>query len=127
MLLVARFFVAGSVLTSSSACEQPRLRRCALLSASLLAAALAGCTITEQGGPPAPSPAESHALVMRLLPERTSDRVGWATDIYAAFAALELVPNADNVCAVIAVTEQESSFKAAPTVPGMPLIASMPA
>ena len=123
MLLVARFFVAGSVLTSSSACEQLRLRRCALLSASLLAAALAGCTITEQGGPPAPSPAESHALVMRLLPERTSDRVGWATDIYAAFAALELVPNADNVCAVIAVTEQESSFKAAPTVPGLGKIA----
>ncbi len=60
---------------------------------------------------------------MRLLPEKTPDRVGWATDIYAAFAALELAPDADNVCAVIAVTEQESTFQATPTVPGLSKIA----
>jgi len=60
---------------------------------------------------------------MRLLPEKMPDRVGWATDIYAAFAALELAPNADNVCAVVAVTEQESTFQATPTVPGLAKIA----
>ena len=60
---------------------------------------------------------------MRLLPEKMPDRVGWATDIYAAFAALELAPNPDNVCAVIAVTEQESTFQATPAVPGLAKIA----
>jgi hypothetical protein len=90
---------------------------------SLLALALAGCSLTDSGGPAAPSPAASHALIMRLLPEKMPDRVGWATDIYAAFAALDLAPTADNVCAVIAVTEQESTFQATPTVPGLSKIA----
>jgi hypothetical protein len=89
----------------------------------MLATALAGCSFTDRTGPAAPSPAESHALVMRLLPERVPDRIGWATDIYAAFAALELPANADNVCAAIAVTEQESTFQATPAVPGLAKIA----
>jgi hypothetical protein len=36
---------------------------------------------------------------------------------------LKLKPSADNICAVIAVTEQESSFKANPAVPGLSRIA----
>jgi hypothetical protein len=90
---------------------------------ALVAVALAGCSVTDRGGPAAPGPAESHALIMRLLPEKMPDRVGWATDIYAAFAALQLAPHADNVCAVIAVTEQESTFQATPAVPGLSKIA----
>ena len=46
--------------------------------------------------PPEPTPAESRALIARLLPPQTPDRAGWATDIYAAFAALRLAPSIDN-------------------------------
>lgn len=88
------------------------------------AIALAGCVTADRpAGPPAPSPAESHALIHRLLPPKTPDRIGWATDIYAAFAALDLAPTADNICAVVAVTEQESTFRTSPTVPGLAKIA----
>src|SRR5690606_7785820 len=80
---------------------------------SLLALAastlLAACAVTEQ--PAGPSPAETYALVDRLMPPRTPDRGAWATDIQSSFAALGLAPTADNFCAVIAVTEQESTFQ----------------
>jgi hypothetical protein len=82
---------------------------------------LAACAVTEQ--PAGPSPAETFALVDRLMPPRTPDRAVWATDIQASFAALGLAPTADNFCAVIAVTEQESTFQAQPTVPGLSKIA----
>ena len=98
---------------------QRRPRLAALLCMFLLGGCVTG------GGPagPGPSPAETHALITRLLPLRTTDRVGWATDIYAAFAALKIEPTADNVCAVVAVTEQESSFRSKPVVPGLAGIA----
>ena len=51
------------------------------------------------------------------------DRPGWALDIYAAFEALRIAPSAANVCAVLAVTEQESTYRADPTVPGLGRIA----
>lgn len=57
-----------------------------------------------------------------LLPPDVPDRGGWATDIYAAFAAMELVPSAENICAVVAVTEQESGFRANPVVPNLAAI-----
>ncbi len=88
------------------------------LLASLL---LAACAVTEE--PAGPSPAETFALVDRLMPPRTPDRAAWATDIQASFAALGLAPTADNFCAVIAVTEQESTFQAQPAVPGLSKIA----
>jgi hypothetical protein len=67
--------------------------------------------------------AQGRALVARLLPDGVADRNGWATDMYAAIAALELPPTAENMCAAIAVTQQESSFRADPAVPGLPAIA----
>ena len=69
------------------------------------------------------SPSEARATLDRALPEKLAERKGWATDIYAAFAAQGLNPSADNLCAAIAVIEQESSFRADPTVPGLPAIA----
>ncbi len=79
---------------------------------------------------PLPAPAipalgaiEGRALVSRLLPAMLADRTGWATDIYAAFAAMEIAPTPENACAVIAVTEQESGFRADPPVPGLARIA----
>ena len=63
------------------------------------------------------------AQIVKRMPANTPDRKGWAADIYAAFAALEIEPDAPNLCAVLAVTEQESTFQADPPVPDLPKIA----
>lgn len=63
------------------------------------------------------------ARIASLLPGRTADRHGWAADIQAAFAALKIRPSAPNICAVLAITEQESSFRADPTVANLAKIA----
>ena len=77
--------------------------------------------------PPASGPAltaaQGRALVTRLIPEQTSDRAGWATDLYAAIAALEIPPTPENVCAAVAVIQQESGFRVDPPVPGLAAIA----
>jgi hypothetical protein len=73
--------------------------------------------------PAQPRPDDVRALIVKLLPSNVPDRRGWAVDIYAAFAALEIAPEAANLCAVIAVTEQESTFQADPPVPDLPKIA----
>lgn len=72
---------------------------------------------------PAISVAEGRARVLRLLPQRIADRNGWAADIYTAFATLRIPPTPDNLCAVIAITDQESGFRADPQVPGLAKIA----
>jgi len=82
---------------------------------------LAACV--DQRKPAPPTPAQVRAQITRLLPVTAADRKGWATDIQAAFAALEIEPNAQNLCSVLAVTEQESTFTAAPAVPGLAKIA----
>src|SRR5262245_23252151 len=86
--------------------------------AFLLAAALAGCSVP--GGVAEPrgfGPTEARAALLRVMPASTDDKAGWATDIHAALAAQELPSTAENLCAVVAVTEQESSFRADPAVP----------
>lgn len=88
-----------------------------------LIALLAGCAAIE-GPTPTPgyrpiSAAEGRALVTRLMPDGIKDRAGWATDIYAAFAALDLPPTPENLCAAIAVVGQESGFQVDPVVPGL--------
>ena len=60
---------------------------------------------------------------MTLIPANAGDRRGWATDITAAFAAQGIEPSDENLCSVLAVTEQESTFQANPQVPGLPKIA----
>jgi hypothetical protein len=92
----------------------------------LLAAALAGCAATQREAPPGGPPmtaAEGRALVARLLPDGTADRNGWATDLYAALAALEIPATSQNICAPIAVIQQESGFRVDPAVPGLSAIA----
>jgi hypothetical protein len=67
--------------------------------------------------------AEGRQLVARLIPDGTADRSGWATDLYAAIAALEIPVAPDNICASVAVIQQESGFRVDPVVPGLAAIA----
>ncbi|WP_439125098.1 MAG: DUF1615 domain-containing protein [Pseudomonas rhizophila] len=83
---------------------------------------LAGCG-SRQTQEPERQPAEVKAQIVRLLPAKTVDREGWATDIYVAFAAQQISPTTQNICSVLAVTEQESTFQADPAVPGLGKIA----
>ena len=63
------------------------------------------------------------ALVEELLPAHLGDRRGWAEDMYAAMMALRVEPTTENICAVIAIVEQESSFRVDPSIPGLPSMA----
>jgi hypothetical protein len=63
------------------------------------------------------------ALIEQLLPPRLAERQGWAEDMHAAMSALGIDPTAENVCAVIAITEQESSFRVDAAIPGLPELA----
>lgn len=83
---------------------------------------LAGCG-SRQAQEPERQPAEVKAQIVRLLPAKIADREGWATDIYVAFTAQQIPPTTQNICSVLAVTEQESTFQADPTVPGLGKIA----
>jgi hypothetical protein len=84
---------------------------------------LAGCAGQRSQEPAQRKPAEVRAEIVRLLPTKTVDRQGWATDIYAAFAAQDIYPSTQNLCSVLAVTEQESTFQVDPSVPGLGKIA----
>lgn len=85
---------------------------------------LAGCGTPGPGaGEAGLEPAQARALVEQLLPERLRDRAGWAADLTAALGALELPATAANLCAVLAVTEQESGYQVDPQVPGLGAIA----
>ena len=99
-------------------------RRAAAFRIWLLAGAalLAGCA----GGPPnSPqySPADARAIIDESLPHSLSDRNGWLNDIYAAFTVLTVQPSHENVCAVVAVIQQESSFQVDPVIPNLGAIA----
>jgi hypothetical protein len=54
------------------------------------------------------------------IPRHTTDRPGWARDIHAAITKLDLEPTVENVCAVVAVIDQESNFHVDPKVANLP-------
>jgi hypothetical protein len=69
-------------------------------------------------------PDVARAQIEQLLPAKVPNRSAWAADIFAAFESLGIPPSAENSCAVIAVTEQESTFQEHPRVPGLSGIAT---
>jgi Protein of unknown function (DUF1615) len=101
-----------------------RYRRCFAVAAAVAILVASGCAT---GPPPVktPSISPSHArdMIEAALPRTVSDRAGWSTDINAALAMLEVTPTRANVCAVVAVIEQESGFRVDPVIPNLPAIA----
>ena len=89
---------------------------------SALALLLAACSSTPDTTP-GRTPEQVHAQLVMLLPANLADREGWARDIQFAFEHLQLLQSTENLCAVLAVTEQETGFKADPAVPGLGKIA----
>ena len=88
------------------------------LTCALLLTLLAGCAVE---GPSAPqrSAEAIQADIEALLPPRVPQRAAWAVDLQLVFAGLKLAPTPENVCAVLAVTEQESTFNPDPPVPNL--------
>ena len=93
-----------------------RPRPFAWLALCLGIACLSACDV-------APAPEDVRAELLRKLPATLHERDGWARDIQAAFAAQNLQPSSANLCAVLAVVEQESGYRADPPVPGLARIA----
>lgn len=91
--------------------------------AILAIALLGGCATQPRDEVPTRHPADVRAQLVQLLPRETADREGWATDIQSAFQLLDIPPSTENLCAALAVTEQESTFTADPIVPGLAKIA----
>lgn len=100
------------------------MQEMAAKSAALLSLALLGACAGDSTVRPAPRSADAirAEIAARILPS-VSNRATWAADLLSALAALKLEPSDANVCAVIAVTEQESTFNADPPVAGLPKIA----
>ena len=64
-------------------------------------------------------PEETRALLAGIIPQAVRDRDAWIEDIEADFRALRLAPTRANLCAVVAVIEQESGFRVDPVVPDL--------
>jgi hypothetical protein len=83
---------------------------------------LTGCIPAPQRPPGEPA-AQAHAMIDAALPINIRDRNGWAQDLYSVFSALDITATDEHICAVIAVTQQESGMSVDPVVPGLARIA----
>jgi hypothetical protein len=99
----------------------PAHRGAVVLAVSVFA--LAGCMSPPSTRGPAIDPDAAREEISRRLPAGAPNRTGWAVDIFAAFEALSVPATTEHICAVVAVTEQESNFQVDPQVPGLPAIA----
>lgn len=98
------------------------------LSSTCLSALCATLLLTSCAShPPATAPPTAmnpgSERIARLLPHGVPDRPGWAADVYAGFVTQSIEPTGKNVCAVLAVIEQESGFRVNPQVRGLGAIA----
>ena len=89
----------------------------------IAALVLAACASAPEPARQSASPDDVRARIASLMPAAVPDRAGWAVDVYAAFAALRLDPSTDRICAVLAVAEQESTYRADPAVPRLGALA----
>jgi hypothetical protein len=94
-----------------------------LLAAAAVCSVLASCAGERPENTPAVKAVEGRAAIDRALPREIVDRSGWVEDIDAVFAALKITASRENVCAVIAVTAQESGFHIDPVIPDLGSIA----
>ncbi len=84
---------------------------------------LAGCASLRTPETPRRPAADVRAELIALMPASVNDRAGWAADIETAFAAQNIEATSANLCATLAVIEQESTYRADPAVPGLARIA----
>lgn len=119
------FFGFGTVRAMAKLCYRRfKASRCKHILTLGFAALLTACASEPPAVPPATiSPLQGRALIERSLPPKVSDRAGWTSDFYAAFTVLTIEPSHENVCAVVAVTEQESGFRVDPVVANLGPIA----
>ncbi|MFT4246504.1 MAG: DUF1615 domain-containing protein [Pseudomonas sp.] len=89
------------------------------LPASLALALLLGACATQAPRAPERTPTDVKADIARRIPPSVAAREGWANDVYVALTSQQLDTSADNICAVLAVIEQESTYQANPPVPGL--------
>ena len=77
----------------------------------------AGCVTTPVR--PDERPRLTVEQVTARVPDKVTDREGWAKDVLAALDEQQLPADPETVCQVLAVIEQESGFQADPAVPGL--------
>jgi hypothetical protein len=82
---------------------------------------LAGCAVPPRA--PVVDPDAARAKIRSLMPASVPNADGWAADIFTAFEALAIKSTGENICGVLAVIEQESTYEVDPVVPGLPSIA----
>ena len=119
--MLARFVVFHSPTDLLSVRTFLRMRRPILIAA--FTAFYAGCAGTSSRAPQAVNPDQARRFIEAALPRGLLDRSGWRDDIYAAFNVQSIEPTRENICAAVAVIEQESSFRVDPVIPGLPAIA----
>jgi hypothetical protein len=109
----------------SSALRRPATARWrgVLLTIMVLGSLLASCASQRSDTSKTSNGADAYALIDRSLPRNVSDRSGWANDIYTGLTSQQLEPSRENICAVVAVIEQESGFQVNTVIPGLPAIA----
>jgi len=98
-------------------------RQGGLTLAAVLVLRLIGCAGYAPRQPPQRTPESIQADIEALIPVRVAQRAAWAVDLQLVFAGLKLDPSTENVCAVLTITEQESTFNPVPTVPNLPKVA----
>lgn len=95
-----------------------------LLSAFAVVGPFGGCaTKAPDVKTPTVGSVDAHASLGRLVPSSVPDRKGWIADMYAGLTVQHIDPTPQNICAVIAVIEQESGFRTDPVISGLPAIA----
>ncbi|BES19193.1 MULTISPECIES: DUF1615 domain-containing protein [Escherichia] len=101
------------------------LRAIRFSSYSLLAVlVLAGCSSnTPQPAKKGEKKVDVASVVRQKMPATVKDRDGWAQDLATTFASQNIAPTLENVCSVLAVAQQESTYQADPVVPGLSKIA----